>query len=261
VKIRPALALGAAVLLAGGVGFGAYRARVHAMSRYVPPVFVEPPPGQRAPKVDFLGVRLGATHLADVEKTMGAWHVACADRGMRVLMKELRDAKRAEVARAEAAGTPDAVTGASIVSHHSARDDNPQVRYACNDVASGALLDRPRAASEGRALFVFDAPDSVVRHASYQRHHAAWADAFADFEETKAAFTGRFGEGREAGNGAHGKTASDAVPKYARRTTEWRYTDLVVRVSVVNLGGRGFSLEETVEVPLPVRADQGSPAL
>jgi hypothetical protein len=246
----------AALAVAIGVAGFVSRARVKAASRYVPPVFVEPGPGRRAPRVEFLGVRFGASRKNDVSRLMESWHVPCADRSMRTLMGELRDRKREELARA--AASADAVSGASIVSRRTARDDNPQVRLSCEGVAASLLGDRTRPPSSGRVLFVFDTEGSVVRHASYQRNHAQWRDALADFQSARAALASKLGVSREAGQGGPAGAETEAVPKYGRRAAEWRFADLAASVTVVNLGQRGFSVSESVEVPLPVRADAPS---
>jgi hypothetical protein len=248
-----AAAIVAVVAVGAVAAYGAFRARVREASHYVAPPLVEPAAGPRAPSSDFAGVRIGVSRLADAKRLAAEWKLACADRSMRTLMTELRDRKRAEVRRAQAQGAADAVSGASILERKTARDENPQVRLSCDDVASNQLRDRPRTASKGRVLFVFDGEGDVVRHASYQRHHGAWEDALADFDDTKAAFTAAYGPGKESGSAAGQST--DALPKYGRRAAEWRFADLVATLTLVNLGGRGYSLSESVEVPYPVRAD------
>ena len=256
---RRAAAFGVALALSGGaLGVFAWRARVQAASRFTPPVFVEPAPGPRAPRTEFLGARFGASRPADVSRVMDSWGVRCADRSVQTLMKELRERKREEIARAASptGRSADAVSGASVVSRRTARDDNPQVRLSCESVASSLLGDRKRPASSGRVLFVFDTADSVVRHASYQRNHAGWREALADFTSAREALLSRLGPARELAPGhPAGAPEADALPKYGRRAVQWRFADLVAEVSVVNLGQRGFSVSESVEVPLPVRAD------
>lgn len=245
----------AAALLGGGL----WHRRQRAASRYEPPAFTEP--GPRAPSSELLGVRVGVAHLTDVRRKMESWGVACGDRSMRTLMGEIRERKREELRRAEEHGQADAVTGASIVSRRTARDDNPQIRLSCDRVASARLLDRTRAGSEGRALFVFDTDAAPVRHASFERNLTGWAEAWADFASTRAALSARFGAPTDQQTGASGAPAPEPpepLPKYARRVAEWRFADLTARVSITNLGGRGFSIEEVAEVPWPVRADAAS---
>jgi len=204
--------------------------RARAASRYVPPVFVEPGPGVRAPTTEFLGARVGFATRADVEASARAAGVRCADRGMRTMMNELREKKRDEIRRAEANGHPDTVSGASIVSRRTARDDNPQVRLSCEGVRAERLGDRSRVEGEGRLLYVFDGDSAKLRHVSFQRNLADWERARRDFQE-----------------------AVDAA-----REATFRYPDLTVSVSVMNLGGRGYLVRETAEVPWPVRADAPS---
>ena len=237
------------------LGAVAYRLRKHAAARYVPPVFVEPGPGPRAPATEWLGARVGFSHLDSVKSTTAAWSLACSDRGMRAMMAELRDKKRDEVARAEARGAPDTVTGASILKRRTARDDNPQIRWNCNETSSSALRDRTRPSSSGRLLFVFDDDHAPLRHASYQRNHGDWASALGDFRDAVGALSARYGRPTAKGTGPGDLTAESPLPKFGRSEAEWRFSDVVATVSIANLGGHGFSVSELVEVPWPVRAD------
>jgi len=177
---------------------------------------------------------------------------------MRAMMTELRDKKREEVARAEAHGTPDAVTGASILKRRTARDDNPQIRWNCGEASSSALRDRPRPPSSGRLLFVFDDDRAPLRHASYQRNHRDWASAVGDFRDALGALSERYGRPVDKGIRPGDLTAESPLPKYGRSEAEWRFSDIVASVSVANLGGHGFAVSEVVEVPWPVRADAPS---
>ena len=96
---------------------------------------------------------------------------------------------------------------------------------------------------------------------SYQRNHPAWEAALSDFTTTRDALAARFGKPTESETATNASGASDGhgadapVPKYGRRVAEFRFSDLIATVSVANLGGRGYSVGETLEVPLPVRAD------
>jgi hypothetical protein len=246
------------VALAAGLVLGvvAYRMKKRSAAKYVPPVFVEPGPGPRAPASDLLGAKVGFSRLDEVKSTTTARSLSCSDRGVRAMMSELREKKREEIARAEAKGTPDAVTGASIVKRRTARDDNPQVRWNCNETPSSALRDRTRPPSQGRALFVFDDDRAPLRHASYQRNHRDWASAVADFRDALAALSQRFGRPAEKGTRTGTALAAESpLPKYGRSEAEWRFSDVVASVSVANLGGHGYSVSEVVEVPWPVRAD------
>jgi hypothetical protein len=247
-----ALAVGG-TLLAGGAAIGYWHHRTEAAARYAAPVFVEAPAGPRAPGSELLGVRVGVSVAREVRARMSSWGVVCADRSVRTMMAELRDRKRQELRLAKARGQADAVTGASILAHRTAQDDNPQLRLSCDDTPSSRLADRARPPSTGRALFVFDTDALPARHASYERSHTSWGDAVGDFTDTRAAFKARFGEpGAERAAPA---LPGEPLPRYERRFAEWHYADLSVRVSVSNLGGRGFSVSEVVEVPWPIRAD------
>jgi hypothetical protein len=251
--------VGLAALAIGVFGAVAYRWKRHAAATYVPPVFTEPGPGPRAPVTEWLGVRVGFSRFDSVKSTTAAWSLSCSDRGMRSMMAELRDKKREEVARAEAHGTPDAVTGASILKRRTARDDNPQIRWNCNAASSTALRDRPRPSSSGRLLFVFDDERAPLRHASYQRNHRDWASAVVDFRDALAALSGRYGRPIDKGTRPGADLTSDApLPKYGRSEAEWRFSDVVADISIANLGDHGFSVSEVVEVPWPVRADAPS---
>jgi len=246
------------VLATGGVlaGYGFRRYKQHQAAKYVPPVFTEPGPGPRAPTAEWLGGKVGFSRHGAVESTTASWSLACSDRGSRALMKEIRDKKREEVARAEARGEPDTVTGASILARHTARDDNPQIRWSCGGVTSEKLRDRERPTSSGRLLFVFDDDRAPLRHASYQRNHDDWREALRDYADSRGAMSLKFGSATESGT-LPIVELSDDVPltKYARREAMWRFSDVVARVSIVNLGGHGYSVSEIVEVPWPVRAD------
>ncbi|HEX7671679.1 MAG TPA: hypothetical protein VF395_18930 [Polyangiaceae bacterium] len=260
---RALLILGVVLVLATlGAGYHRYQG-ARAASRYQAPVFVDAPAGPRAPSAELLGVRVGTSRLGDVKALTTAWGVSCADRSVRTLMNELRDKKRAQIEEAKAHGTPDAVTGASILTRHTARDDNPQIRFSCEEAQSARLVDRARMPpSNGRLLYVFDDERSPLRHVSYQRNHPAWDAALADFIATRDALAARLGKVQESETGTGASRVSDGpgtsdapVPKYGRRLAEFRFSDLVATVSVANLGGRGYSVGETLEVPLPIRAD------
>jgi hypothetical protein len=257
VRPRVALVVGGIALVVGLLGARYWRHRVRAAgSRYAPPILVDPPPGPRAPSTDLLGAHVGTSHVADVQGFTRAWGVVCEDRSVRVLMGELRDKKRAEMEEAKRRGAPDTVTGASILTRRTARDDNPQVRLSCDDVSSSRLADRARVPSSGRLLYVFDDERAPLRHVSYQRNHADWDTALSDFTTTRDALSGRLGSPRESETGTATKApTSEPLPKYARRIAEFRFSDLVATVTVANLGGRGFAVGEALEVPLPIRAD------
>ena len=57
----------------------------------------------------------------------------------------------------------------SAANRRSPMERNPQVRLSCEGLPAARLTDRPRAASVGRLLFVFDSPEQPLRHISYQR--------------------------------------------------------------------------------------------
>jgi len=249
---RSRVVLGAAVLALAALGVVGWRQhRARAASRYVAPTFVDAPAGQRAASTELVGVRVGFTSLPDVKRRMAEWGVSCADRSMRTLMGEMREKKKAEIAAAQAKGQPDAVSGASLASRRTARDDNPQVRLSCDDVPAARLGDRRRPDATGRVLFVHDRGDAPLRHASFQRNHRTWEAALADYAETVTALRARYGTPV-----VEGSASPDApLAKYAATSTTFRFSDLEAAASLTNLGGRGFSVRESVEVPWPVRAD------
>jgi len=246
------------VLAAVALGAVAYRWQKRTAAKYAPPVFTEPGPGPRAPATEWLGARVGFSRFDSVKSSTASWALTCSDRSMRAMMTELRDKKREEVARAEAHGTPDAVTSASMLKRRTARDDNPQIRWNCGEASSSALRDRPRPPSSGRLLFVFDDDRAPLRHASYQRNHRDWASAVGDFRDALGALSERYGRPVDKGIRPGDLTAESPLPKYGRSEAEWRFSDIVASVSVANLGGHGFAVSEVVEVPWPVRADAPS---
>jgi len=254
--LRARVAFAGALLFALGAAALYRQHRARAASHFVPPVLVDPKPGPRAPSTDLLGVRVGVSHFDAVVSLVTRSGLSCEDRGVRVLMAEIRDKKRAEVAEAAARGTPDAVSGASILTRRTARDENPQIRFSCEGADSSKLVDRARASSKGRLLFVFDDPKSPLRNASYQRNFSDFGSALADFSSALDAFTARFGTPRETELGPRrGPSPDSPLEKYSRRVDEWRFADVVATVSIANLGGRGFVVSESLEVPLPLRAD------
>jgi hypothetical protein len=207
----------------------------------------DPDAGPRAPSTVAFGFAVGRDGSVAVAEGLAQRGLDCRDTSVRALMQKVRDDKRREIAEVEAnGGDVDAVTGASIVERKSKRERNPQVRLSCEGVTASALgLARPVAAT-GRALFVFDSAEHPLRHASWRRTHREADDATVDVRATVAQWRERLGE-PTATRGELGARGPVVV--------EWSYADLLVRVSTIDFGGRGVSVDERVEVPWGVRSD------
>ena len=259
-RARLALALAAAslaLLVAIGYAYGRYRRASAEGPATVLPAFVEPGAGPRAPapSSEAFGLRVGRSTVADAEALARSLGLACEDTSIRALMGRVRR-KKAEEALANGED-PDVVSGASW-NRPSKRERNPQVRLACEGTRSTSLRDWTRPASEGRLLFVFDSPEHPLRHASFQRTHASPEAALDDVRATAARYEALLGAptASKGGEGAEG----EPMPRLAPLVRAWSYADLSVEVEAIHYGGgRGTTVSETVEVPLPIRPD--APAL
>jgi hypothetical protein len=219
------------------------------------PAFTERGEGPRAPVTGFFGFFVGQTRLDEAQATLSRLGLACEDTSIRALMRQHRQQKQRELDERRARGEPtDAVSGASAVGRCSPKESNPQVRLTCEGVPSETLVDRRRPVSRGRLLLVFDSQRHPLRHVSFERtfpDHAA-STAISDLYQARDAMQALLGETAAPLDVA-------ALAWLKPNQTEWRFSDLRVRVSAIHYGARGIVVSELAEVPWPVRAD--APAL
>ncbi len=218
--------------------------------------FAEPAPGPRSPTAKAFHVDIGTTSYEDVQRITKQHGFVCEDTSIRAKMKKWREAKMAE---AEARGE-DAVTSASWTKK-SKREKNPQVRYACQKVLSTRIGDRERPMSAGRLLYVFDSETLPARHASYQRIHKNQARALEDLSEVVEHMKSVYGEPTAVREKLPTPAEDGTVefPLLKNIEFEWRYSDLLVKIHAVRLGGEKITIGERIEVPIGVRPD--APAL
>lgn len=196
-----------------------------------------------SPGIDFLGVSIGSSRLAEVQALTASWGLTCSDRGVQVLARDfLERRKAAPIRRAGADATVDSVSR-SPRAHPSAGEESPELRWSCPAAPSEKLRDRAREPSQGRLLFVFDDAGGVVRHASFQRSHASWPEAARDYTSSQAALRARFGEGKETGV----PSEQQPLEKHARLRTEWTLAGVATSVVVSNIGNGGFAVTEQLD--------------
>ncbi len=222
--------IGLVVALAAALCFGAYyRTRVAATTASLLPAFVEPPAQGRAPDAAALGVRVGASHLPDVQTIAKALQAHCGVGGAKPAPRP--------------AGEIDAIATASWVLV-SPGERSPRVVWRCH--VRQPPRDRPRPPVGGEILFAFDSPRHPLRHASFSRAHAQEADARSDLDASVRWMRGRFGA-------ADGPAEVPAALPPGPQVWQWRFSDLVLRVSCARVKDL-WVLREEVEVPWPVRA-------
>jgi hypothetical protein len=218
--------------------------------------FKDPRPGPRAPVTAAMHAELGRHRVADIEALTARLGLTCSDTSIRAMMEGRREAERKRVEEARARGE-DAVTAASWLARKSKREANPQVRYSCPKTRSEQLTDRPRPPSEGRLLFVFDSAEHPLRHVSYQRTSKDPAPALADYQDAVAYYTGVFGPptrtpARELPEPDAGGAVE--IPVATNFETEWAFSDLLIKVSLLRYSGL-ITVGERVEVPPGIRPD------
>jgi hypothetical protein len=269
-ELRPLLvpvAAATVVAIAAALGWAAwsYR-RMHEAAldaRYIPS-YREPGPGRRAPSSDAFGLRVGGSTLTEVQAQLARMGLQCPDTSIRALMARSRADRMREIEERKRQGQPvDDISRASSLRRRSPMEHNPQVRLSCENVVSTRLTDRPRPISTGRLLFVFDNAERPLRHASFARTLGDPASGRSEVAAAVAAYTARFGrptrtppaEPAAPAPGSPPQPAG-ALPWLAPVDYEWTFADLTVRVSALNFGGgRGTTLTELIEVPLPIRPD------
>ncbi len=230
-----AVVVGLVVALAATLGVGGYyRSRVSTTTAALLPAFVEPAAEGRAPDIAALGVRVGASHLPDVQTIAKALQAQCGVGGAKPAPRP--------------AGELDAIATASWVLA-SPGERSPRVVWRCH--VRQPPRDRPRPPTGGELLFAFDSPRHALRHASFARAHEAAADARSDLLASVEWMRARFG----ALQGP--PEVPQALPQ-EKQVWARSFSDLVVRVSSERVKDR-WVIREEVEVPWPVRA--GRPPL
>jgi len=202
--------------------------------------FKDPKPGPRAPVTAALHSEVGLHRVADAEALAARLGLTCSDTSIRATMEGRRKAERK-------------------------REANPQVRYSGPKTRSEQLGDRPRPPSEGRLLFVFDSAEHPLRHVSYQRTSKDAAPALADYEDAVAHYTRVYGPPtrtptRELPRPDAGGLVE--IPVATNFETEWAFSDLLVKVSLLRYASL-VTVGERVEVPPGIRPDAprlGKPA-
>lgn len=217
--------------------------------------FVDPTPGPVPPATRFLTVELGKDRIETVRARVSSLGLECADTSIRAQMAAKRQAERKRIDEAEARGE-DGVTAASWLGRKSSREQNPQVRFACQNVDAQKLPDRTRLPSRGRVLYIFDSEEHPVRHASYQRRHRDQTRALDDLEETLDGLQNLYGppsstRGELPQRGPDGAVAFANLRPYEAL---WTFSGLQVKVHAL-LYGRTVTISERVEVPHGVRPD------
>lgn len=226
--------------------------------------FKEPGAGPRAPVTAALHSEVGLFRVADAEALTERLGLRCGDTSIRATMEGRRKVERKRLEEARARGE-DAVSAASWLDHKSKREANPQVRYSCPKTRSEQLTDRPRPPSEGRLLFVFDSAEHPLRHVSYQRTSKDAAPAITDYQDAVAYYTGVYGPPtRTPGRELPQPDAKGGVeiPVATNFETEWAYSDLLVKVTLLRYANL-ITVGERVEVPPGIRPDAprlGKPA-
>ena len=222
--------------------------------------FKDPPPGKRAPVTAAFLAELGLSRVADAHAISERLAIQCGDTSVRAMMEDRRKAERKRIDEARARGE-DAVTAASWLDRRSKRESNPQVRYSCPQVESTQLTDRPRPASKGRLLYVFDSEAHPLRHASYQRTHKDQVAAVADLQDAVAYYTKVYGEPTKRPSRELPGPGGELPTAFNFETT-WEFSDLAVKVGLLRYGDL-ITVGERVEVPHGIRPDaprDGKPA-
>ncbi len=205
--------------------YGLYRSHRRPQETVLPE-FVDAPPGPSAPRaaLQAFGALVGTSKFAEIESLAQKKGWTCRDTSIRALMA----AKRAAM--------PDAVSNASA-KKKSPKERNPQIRYSCEQTIAQTIQDRPRSASKGRLLFIFDSPEHPLRHVSFRRstsdHAAARLEALSAVQDLEGRL--RKTASTQGSMPAKGQEFALAKPVHYR----WRYANLAAQVSVTNLGRRG----------------------
>jgi hypothetical protein len=245
-----ALTLGVVTLIAAGA-YGYYRHRRARATAPLLPTFTEPGPGPRAPDTRGLGFEVGRSQPARAQARTAELGLTCKDTSMRAIIKARREKLIAETEAKKARGQVDAVSSASLL-RPSKRERNPQVRWSCEGTPAEKLGDRVRRGPPGRLLLVFDSPDHPLRHVSFQQNFFVADEAVTAAREAISDIGKRLG--KPTSETAPLPASGEALGKMMPVTHTWSFPDLRAKVTLLNLG-RYVMVNETVEVPWPVRSD------
>ncbi len=217
--------------------------------------FADPGPGPRAPSASAFRAEIGESDLAAVDALTRDHGLRCADTSVRAMMAQTRRQKIAAALIQEGLSV-DALSSASWM-RESPRERLPQVRFSCGRVASTRIDELDRPPSKGRLLYVFDAEDLPLRHASYQRTHADPAAALRDLEHTLERMTAIYGE-PSVTRGSLPIPSADGRVEFEMLDNiefEWRYADLLVKVTAMRVSSSSVTVGERLEVPIGIRPD------
>ncbi|MCB9563030.1 MAG: hypothetical protein H6708_21705 [Kofleriaceae bacterium] len=195
------------------------------------------------------GIVVGETTAAQAVATLAGQGVTCTDASMMGMMARAHAAHGCpRPARLRAAPA----AAAAMPAGHARYLSDPalqQARWACADVLV-ALLGDGRDGVRGRLLVVVapgaDAPVSLV---AYQRTYRAGDAAVADAGATFAALAGRYGAAATARGDVPAVGA--ALPPFQPVERRWRFADLEVEATAVDLGRTGIAVSEELAVPAP----------
>jgi hypothetical protein len=95
-----------------------------------------------------------------------------------------------------------------------------------------------------------------LRHVSWRRTHRDPADAIVDLRAAIADWDARLGPSTLR----KGEVPETLAPGGRLRpvVVEWAYADLLVRITTIDFGKGGVSVDERIEVPWGIRSDAPS---
>lgn len=244
-------------LLAVGA-FAIRQGMVWNKTRDVLPEFSAVPEGPRAPALQYLGVQVGTTTLAEVKQIASAVGYTCRDTSMRGLMRLGREQAQQKMAEAKERGDdPDAVSGASRAYYYSKKEQNPQVQWTCENVDL-ARLDPAFATpnTEQAVIFIFDSEDHPLRYVMTSRKFQSQSATRDAREASIARFAKTLGPAPKQIGQLDDRPGEKLFPRFLVVINEWTFADRRVSVTVMNRGpGSGIDLREVVEVPWPIAVE------
>lgn len=207
-----------------------------------------PGAGPRAPFKGALGVQVAGMTLAGAKAHTARLGLECRDLGMKASKERIKARIAAEAKAQPEQPTTDATSSASKKKGGGA--GNPQVRWACSKVPTLALADRTRPDATGRLLFVFDDPDTPLRHVSLSHSMADHAAALKDVQAAVAFYTATFGEPTKQPSDlpkpdAEGKVVFQKLMPY---NYTWAFADFEISLRAMSPGG-SVNVQEGGAVP------------